>query len=275
MIISPAWEPWLWCIGGVCVADGGASIVNNADKLAVFIPHAIGAGMALYGAWKRYGKHRHRVVAYVKSRMKRFHMIKPTIGRKVWFYPSAHSFTDSGANEVFVTDPEQPLDATIVYVHSDTMLNLRVSDQNGGTHGVCSVPLIQDGPPPPGTGRYATWMPYQTGQAKLATETSAKLNEANAAAGGGAPLPAGTMVDSTDPARLQNNPPGGAPAGDNTMRHEYRILTPAEIQAVKDLKDQGLTLLQLIQSIGHSDELVAAQRYARQAVMWAVAHVTK
>lgn len=233
--------------------------------------------MALYGAWKRYGKHRHRVVAYVKSRIKRFQMIKPTTSRKVWFYTNGQDLikshpvsADEPVRHIVAVDESQPLDATIAYVWSDTMVNLRVTDQNGNDYAVTSVLFVQaDEAKPPRGQCFATWMPYQVGQAKLAPDVSKALNDANAAA----TAPAGTMVPSTEPARLQNNVE--APNGDNQMRHEYRILTPAEKQAVKDLKDQGLTLLQLIQSIGHSDELVAAQRYARQAVMWAVAHVTK
>jgi hypothetical protein len=77
-------------------------------------------------------------------------MIKPTIGRKVWFFPSG---PESG-----------PLDATVVCVHSDNLVNLVVFDHVGEMSAPRSVQLLQDDDTPYG-GSYATWMPYQVGQA--------------------------------------------------------------------------------------------------------------
>lgn len=81
-------------------------------------------------------------------------MIKPTIGRVVWFYPS--DFTEGG----------QPQAALIAFVHSDNCINLAAHDVNGNGYGATSVPLVQDGELVPENGYYAKWMPYQVGQAK-------------------------------------------------------------------------------------------------------------
>jgi hypothetical protein len=86
--------------------------------------------------------------------------IKPTIGRKVWFYEP----TLAGN----INNPTVPFDATIVYVWGDTCVNLRVTDHQGNTFARCSVPLRDPGADDRhGAGDYvATWMPYQTGQAR-------------------------------------------------------------------------------------------------------------
>jgi len=81
-------------------------------------------------------------------------MIKPTIGRKVWFWADAPRTSD-----------EQPEDATIVFVHSDSCINLQVLDHNGVSRAETSVELVRDGLPQPPT-RFAQWMPFQVGQAK-------------------------------------------------------------------------------------------------------------
>ena len=80
-------------------------------------------------------------------------MIKPTIGRVVWFYP-AGTHSDS-----------QPNAALVAYVHSDTMINVGGFDHNGMPFSTTSVPLLQDDAPIPAVGCWATWMPYQKGQA--------------------------------------------------------------------------------------------------------------
>lgn len=85
-------------------------------------------------------------------------MIKPTIGRRVWFYPN-------GTTGIPVNH-DQPCDAGVCYVWSDRMVNLTVAGHDGSMHARTSVPLLQDDDPKPTTGAYATWMPYQVGQAK-------------------------------------------------------------------------------------------------------------
>ena len=102
-------------------------------------------------------------------------IIQPTIGRKVWYWPTE---SDRGVNQyrgsfnrppMEAFDDSQPCDATVVYVHSDRLVNLRVTDHNGNTHVRTSVTLVQPGDPEMSNGSsygYATWMPYQVAQAK-------------------------------------------------------------------------------------------------------------
>lgn len=83
----------------------------------------------------------------------------PTIGRRVWFWPNG--------DETFkVIDPAQACDAGVIFVHDQATVNLLVTDHQGQTHKVLRVPLILDGylvPERPSS--FATWMPYQIGQA--------------------------------------------------------------------------------------------------------------
>lgn len=84
-------------------------------------------------------------------------IIPPTIGRVVWFWPDGgFTGTDGG---------KQPLDAHICYVHGPNMINIGGFDANGIPYAQLSVTLVQEGDPIP-SGRFCTWMPYQTGQAK-------------------------------------------------------------------------------------------------------------
>jgi len=83
-------------------------------------------------------------------------MIKPTVGRVVWFHPPF--IPDSGANEI-------TLAAMIAKVWSDELVNLAVFDENGVAASQTSVPLYQgDGAFRP-VDAYCEWMPYQIGQA--------------------------------------------------------------------------------------------------------------
>lgn len=81
-------------------------------------------------------------------------MIKPTIGRVVWFW-------ENNPNQ---PAQSQPHAALVAYVHSDTMVNLAVFDAGGNLFPRGSVPLRQDDDPAP-AGMYCEWMPYQKGQA--------------------------------------------------------------------------------------------------------------
>jgi len=73
------------------------------------------------------------------------------------------------------------------------------------------------------------------------------------------------MVDSTSDGRTVNN----------VMRHEYRVLSDVEKQNVQNVKDLGLGLHHVIDSIGSSRELSIAKTKIEEAVMWAVKHITK
>lgn len=93
-------------------------------------------------------------------------MIKPTVGRKVWYRPFGRNRT-----LLAVFDDKQPCDATVVYVWSDRMVNLVVFGPTGVRQSFNSVTLLQDDDQPHAgliSGGYAEWMPYQQGQAKAA-----------------------------------------------------------------------------------------------------------
>ena len=71
-------------------------------------------------------------------------------------------------------------------------------------------------------------------------------------------------VESTSDARTVNN----------TMRHQYRVLSDAEKAKMAAIKDKGGELLTLIEGCGASRELSIAKTKTEEAVMWAVKHVT-
>lgn len=87
-------------------------------------------------------------------------VIKPTVGRVVWFYNAP------GA-------PERA--AIIAHVWSDTCINAAIITQDGQMYPQppTSIPLIQDGTPLPTAGYYCTWMPFQVGQAAKAEAAAA------------------------------------------------------------------------------------------------------
>lgn len=60
----------------------------------------------------------------------------------------------------------------------------------------------------------------------------------------------------------------------NTMRHNYRVLSEKEKEQMLALKDAGLAFVELCDKCGASRELSLAKTNAEQAVMWAVKHVT-
>lgn len=97
-------------------------------------------------------------------------MIKPTIGRRVWYWPNAHDLDQTNNPAYMVaSDHSQPCDAGIAYVWSDTMVNLTVADHNGKMHARCSVRLLQDGDVPREGEACAQWMPYQVKVAEAAS----------------------------------------------------------------------------------------------------------
>lgn len=90
-------------------------------------------------------------------------MIKPTIGRVVWYHPDL-SDMQRFPNLMIDTNGEQPHAAMIVHVWSDTCVNLVIYDKNGVPFNRTSVYLRQPDVPKP---EYAhcEWMPFQIGQA--------------------------------------------------------------------------------------------------------------
>lgn len=91
--------------------------------------------------------------------------ITPTVGRVVWFYPAANTqhadFSPPAAGE-----PLAAIIAGVLPGHPVDIVNLTVFDAMGFAHARTMVPLLQDGDERPEGGFFATWMPYQIGQAK-------------------------------------------------------------------------------------------------------------
>lgn len=82
-------------------------------------------------------------------------MIKPTIGRVVWFWTCAGDAEKEGA---------QPNAALVTFVHSDECVNLAVFDREGDSKPYPAIQLWQgDGERP--RSLHCEWMPYQKGQA--------------------------------------------------------------------------------------------------------------
>ncbi len=71
-------------------------------------------------------------------------------------------------------------------------------------------------------------------------------------------------VESTSDARTVNN----------TMRHQYRVLSDAEKANMQTIKDMGLAFHDFISGVGNSREMSVAKTKIEEAVMWAVKHIT-
>jgi hypothetical protein len=81
-------------------------------------------------------------------------MIKPTVGRVVWYHPPSDNL-----------DCGDILAAIVCHVWSDTCVNLAIFDSIGVASNQTSVFLYQGDSERP-AGSYCEWMPYQIGQAK-------------------------------------------------------------------------------------------------------------
>lgn len=90
-------------------------------------------------------------------------MIRPSIGRKLWFWRTREAY--QSALDTEFQGRTQAEDASVCYVHSDTYVNLSVVDHDGTIRAETSVTLVQEGDALPPS-RFATWMPFQVGQAK-------------------------------------------------------------------------------------------------------------
>ncbi len=60
----------------------------------------------------------------------------------------------------------------------------------------------------------------------------------------------------------------------NTMRHQYRVLSDAEKANMQKIKDMGLDFHEMISGLGNSREVSVAKTKVEEAVMWAVKHIT-
>lgn len=87
-------------------------------------------------------------------------MIKPTIGRIVWYYPPLNEPQGLG------TDTSQPLAAIVCYVRDDHNINIAGFSPFGEPFRRTNVYLVQpEDEAQPGED-YACWMPFQIGAAK-------------------------------------------------------------------------------------------------------------
>lgn len=70
------------------------------------------------------------------------------------------------------------------------------------------------------------------------------------------------------------NSEGDRRVENNTVRHQYRILSDKEKADMLELKDLGLVFITKCNELGKSRELSLAITKAQEAVFWAVNHVT-
>ncbi len=71
-------------------------------------------------------------------------------------------------------------------------------------------------------------------------------------------------IPSEDDSRTQNN----------TVRHQYRVLSDDEKKQMLDIKDKGLEFINLIESLPKTADTEIAVIRAKEAVMWAVRSIT-
>jgi len=100
-------------------------------------------------------------------------IIKPTIGRKILYLPSPRELAHEMVQFTEAGKPPQPFDANIVYVWSDTCVNLLVTDHAGNVYRRSSVSVNAGG----GVLPRAEWMDYQKGQAAKTEALQAELDK--------------------------------------------------------------------------------------------------
>lgn len=98
-------------------------------------------------------------------------MIRPTVGRVVWFHPHR-----SDPMWEFLCSEKQPCAGIVAFVTHDHMVSLTVFDHCGVSHPRQNVWLLQDDERPPDDASWCEWMPYQKGHAEKTEELEAKLS---------------------------------------------------------------------------------------------------
>lgn len=93
-------------------------------------------------------------------------VIKPTIGRIVWYYPTPVE------QEKGLGISQHELAAIVCHVHSDYSVNLLVVGTDGRQVPKGDVELLQPGDDAPEleAGGFCRWMPFQIGQATALRE---------------------------------------------------------------------------------------------------------
>ena len=92
-------------------------------------------------------------------------MIRPTVGRVMWFYAYSPGQGHKG-----------PQAAHVAYVHSPSIVNLMVINETGVPRSETRVRLLCDNEEAPAS-KYCCWMPYQVGQAVKTQELQKQLDE--------------------------------------------------------------------------------------------------
>lgn len=105
-------------------------------------------------------------------------MIKPTVGRVVWVWPSREDVDgkDTLSIEPVQLRADEPMAGLVTHVENDRLINVALFDHEGNPFSFVDVPLLQDDDLAPEV-THATWMPYQKGQAARTQELESKLAE--------------------------------------------------------------------------------------------------
>jgi hypothetical protein len=83
------------------------------------------------------------------------------------------------------------------------------------------------------------------------------------------------MIDSTDDARVENNPPQQPRAEGDPMRLQYRVLSEQEKAQMGSIKLEFEALYLRLAVMGSSREMSLAKTALEEACMWAVKHITR
>lgn len=102
-------------------------------------------------------------------------LIKPTIGRRIWYWPGTKDLAFLGP-AMHAIDRAQPFDAGVIFVWSDSCVNLQVTDHAGGIWFREKVRILQEGESDStlDSAGVAQWMHYQVGQAAREAERASE-----------------------------------------------------------------------------------------------------
>lgn len=84
-----------------------------------------------------------------------------------------------------------------------------------------------------------------------------------------------TMQETAAPMARTVKSDGDDRVANNVMRHEYRVLNDAEKEQMRQIKDLGLQMDDLLAAVGTSREISLARTKNEESVMWGVKHITK
>ena len=185
-------------------------------------------------------------------------MFKPTIGRVVWYWPTAY---DLAQGMFAYPGSDQPMAATVSFVHSDRMVNLSVVDHNGQAFEKRSTTLLQDGDVVRDRAGYAEWMPYQKEQATKASGCTCGTKSGCTSCGG--PAASITVPPSADMAIEQEIQAKGLTAPritpddlkGNIVSEHYFTAYQGDAKAVEDAAFSGGSIMDAAASRPTPDSL--------------------